>query len=69
MRNIGLVVVILGILMTLFTGINLVTKEKVLDMGSVEISKEEETPVYWSPIAGLVLIGVGSLLIGINRKK
>ncbi|MBK7652407.1 MAG: hypothetical protein IPJ20_19140 [Flammeovirgaceae bacterium] len=69
MRNIGLIVIILGILMTLFTGINIITKEKVLDVGSVEINKEEKTPIYWSPITGLVLIGVGSGMIALNRKK
>lgn len=69
MKNIGLVVIILGILMTVFTGFNLVTKKKVLDVGSVEVNKEEKTPIYWSPIAGLVLIGVGGIMIAANRKK
>jgi hypothetical protein len=69
MKNIGLVVIVLGILMTVFTGFNVITKKKVVDLGAVEINKEEKTPIYWSPITGLILIGVGGTLIFAGRKK
>ena len=69
MKNIGLVVIVLGILMTLFTGFNVITKKKVVDLGAVEINKEEKTPIYWSPVTGLILIGVGGILIFAGRKK
>mgnify|MGYP007080230998 FL=1 len=55
--------------MTVFTGFNIITKKKVLDVGSVEINREEKTPIYWSPVTGLVLIGVGGILIFAGRKK
>jgi len=69
MKNTGLVVIVLGILMTLFTGFNVITKKKVVDLGAVEINKEEKTPIYWSPVTGLILIGVGGILIFAGRKK
>jgi len=69
MKNAGLVVIVLGILMTLFTGFNVITKKKVVDLGAVEINKEEKTPIYWSPVTGLILIGVGGILIFAGRKK
>ncbi len=69
MKNVGIAVIVIGILMTVFTGFNLITKKKILDVGAVEISKEEKTPIYWSPITGLVLIAVGGVLIAVGRKK
>ncbi len=55
--------------MTTLTGFNIITKKKVVDLGSVEISREEKTPVYWSPITGGVLIVVGLGMVIAGRKK
>jgi uncharacterized iron-regulated membrane protein len=69
MKNLGIVIIALGILMTVFTGFNVFTKKKVVDLGAVEISKTEKTPIYWSPITGLVLIGIGGIVLVVSRKK
>jgi hypothetical protein len=69
MKNLGIVIVVIGILMTVFTGFNVFTKKKVVDLGEVEINKTEKTPIYWSPIAGLVLIGIGGIVLVAGRKK
>ncbi len=69
MKNVGLAVIVIGILMTVFTGFNVITKKKVVDLGAVEINREEKTPIYWSPVTGLILIGVGGVLIFAGRKK
>jgi hypothetical protein len=69
MRNLGIVILVIGILMTVFTGFNIITKEKVVDLGSVEINKEEKNPVYWSPITGALLIAVGGVVLLASRKR
>ena len=69
MKNLGIVIVVIGILMTVFTGFNVFTKKKVVDLGEVEINRTEKTPIYWSPITGLVLIGIGGLVLVAGRKK
>ena len=69
MKNLGIVIIAIGILMTVFTGFNVFTKKKVVDLGAVEINKTEKTPIYWSPITGLVLIGIGGIVLVANRKK
>lgn len=69
MKSFGAIVIVLGILMTTLTGFNIITKKKVADLGSVEITKNEKTPVYWSPITGGVLIVVGLVLVIAGRKK
>jgi hypothetical protein len=69
MKNLGIVILVIGIIMSVFTGFTLITKEEVIDLGAVEINKTEKTPIYWSPITGLILIGVGGVILFAGRKK
>lgn len=69
MKAIGIVVLVIGILMTVFTGFNLVTKEKVVDVGPVEINKEEKTPIYWSPVTGGILIVAGIVIMVLGQRR
>ena len=69
MKNAGIAIIVIGILMSLFTGFSLVTKKEVVDLGAIEITSTEKTPIYWSPITGLILIGVGGLVLLASRKK
>ena len=68
MKTLGIVVLALGLIMTIFTGFNIITKEKVVDIGPLEVSKEEKTPVYWSPVTGGILIIAGAIILVGSRK-
>ncbi len=68
MKNLGIVLIVIGIIMMLITGFNIVTKKKVVDLGPVEINKEEKHPVQWSPIIGGVLL-IGGIVIVVAGKK
>jgi hypothetical protein len=67
MKNIGIVLIVLGAIMMAITGFNYVTKEKVVDLGPVEINKEKDHPVQWSPIVGGVLLVAG--MVAVFSKK
>ena len=60
---------VVGGIMMVFTGFNIITKEKVVDLGKVEINKEEKTPVYWSPITGGILLAAGILVYVAGKRK
>ncbi|WP_416866196.1 MAG: hypothetical protein ACMVP2_00055 [Imperialibacter sp.] len=59
MKKAGLVLLAIGVLITIFNGVNFVTKEKVVDIGSLEISADKNHSVNWSPYLGVVLIVLG----------
>ena len=61
--------IILGIIMLLYNTFNYVTTEKVVDIGPIEINKEVNHPITWSPIVGIVLAAGGVALIVISAKK
>lgn len=67
-KAIGIVLAAIGAIMIIYTGFNYVTKEKVVDLGPIEIKKEINHPVQWSPIVGVVLL-VGGVLIVLSDKK
>ena len=69
MKNIGIVIIVIGIIMSVFTGFNVITEKRVVDIGPVKINKTEKTPYYWSPVTGLVLIVVGGVVLLASRKK
>jgi uncharacterized membrane protein YdcZ (DUF606 family) len=66
-KKIGFVLVIIGAIMMFYTGFNYVTTEKIVDIGPIEINKQQNHPVQWSPILGVVLIIGGVVLVRIRN--
>ena len=69
MKNLGLALIGLGIIMMVFTGFNYVTRENVVDLGGVQINANENHPVQWSPIAGGVFLVAGIVVFMSNKKR
>lgn len=69
-KSIGIILIILGIIMVLYNSFNFTTTEKVVDIGPIEINKEVNHPMAWSPIIGIVLAvgGVVLLVTGTTKK-
>jgi len=68
MKQLGVLLIALGILMLIFTGFNLKTHEKVVDVGPIKIEKEKDHPVSWSPIIGGVLLVCGIAITVMSKK-
>jgi hypothetical protein len=70
MKSVGLIILFVGLAITVVTGFSFVTREKVVDLGEVQISRNKNHNVAWSPIAGVVVmaIGGGILLLGYRKK-
>lgn len=69
MKNLGIILIVVGAIMMAITGFNYVTKKEVLDLGKVEVNKSEKHSVGWSPIVGAVLLVGGLVLILTNNRK
>lgn len=68
MRTLAIVLIVLGAIMTVFTGFNLVTQKKVADIGPIKINKTEKTPIYWSPVTGGILLVAGILVLATSKR-
>ncbi|HEX8549638.1 MAG TPA: hypothetical protein VF691_21945 [Cytophagaceae bacterium] len=69
MKSLGIVLAIIGGIMLLYTGFTFTTKEKIIDAGPIEISKDKKHNVGWPPIAGGVLLVAGIVLIVTDKKR
>lgn len=68
-KNLGIVVIIIGILMMVYTGFHYVTTEKLVEIGPININKEKNHSVQWTPIIGLLVIIGGVVLLKVGSKK
>jgi len=68
-KTIGLMILVIGLLMTLYTGFNYVTREKVVDLGSVEITADKEHTASWSPFIGIGVMVIGGVIYLSGKKK
>lgn len=69
MKTLGIILIVVGAIMTVFTGFNVITKKEVADLGPIEINKEEKTPIYWSPITGGIILVAGIVIVLVSRKR
>jgi hypothetical protein len=69
MKTAGIIILIIGLLMTIYTGFTYVTKEKVVDLGELEITKDNHHTVNWQPYAGIGMMVIGVVVLILGRKK
>ncbi len=69
MKIAGIVLIVLGLGLTIFTGFQFFTKEKVVDIGKLEISREKPHYFSWSPVLGIVLMGIGGVVLWKGSKS
>ena len=67
-KTTGIVLIVIGALMMIYTGFDFITTKNVVDLGAVKINKEENHPVQWSPIVGALLL-VGGIVIVVRGKN
>ncbi|MEO8148902.1 MAG: hypothetical protein ABI723_14750 [Bacteroidia bacterium] len=69
MKVTGIILIIIGLVLTIFTAFQFFTKEKVVDLGKVEISREKPHSISWSPVIGIVVMGIGGVVLWQASKK
>ncbi|MEH6308548.1 hypothetical protein RYH73_23040 [Olivibacter sp. CPCC 100613] len=69
MKSIGIILIIVGAAMLIWTGFSYTKKEKVVDAGPIEINADKEKQVNWPPYLGIILIGGGIIALVSQVKK
>jgi hypothetical protein len=69
MKKAGLAIFVIGLLITLFTGFKFVTKEKVIDIGELQISRDKTHKLDWSPMVGIAVMVVGGAIFLLSKKR
>jgi uncharacterized membrane protein len=67
-RTIGLVLIVIGAIMLIWTGFTYTKTEKLIDAGPIQISADRQKTVNWPPYFGGILL-VGGIVIVATAKK
>lgn len=63
MKITGIILMLIGLGLTVFTAFTFFTKEKIVDLGVVEITHDAPHYINWSPFIGLAVMVVGAFLV------
>lgn len=69
MKVLGIILVVIGIVMLIWTGFSFTRKEKVVDIGSLEISADKEEQVNWPPYVGGIILVAGVVVLVAGKKR
>jgi divalent metal cation (Fe/Co/Zn/Cd) transporter len=69
MKKAGIVIILLGLVLTIFTAITFFTREEVVDIGSLKITANKPHHLSWSPLIGVAVIAAGGVILLIPSKK
>ena len=62
MKKAGMFIILLGLVLTIFTAITFFTREKVVDLGKVEITRNKPHHLNWSPLIGIAVMAIGGVI-------
>jgi len=60
---------IAGLGLTVFTAFSYFTREKVVEIGALEITRNQPHYLNWSPLIGIAVMVIGAFMILQARKK
>lgn len=68
MKNLSIVIFLIGLALTIFSTITFFTREKVVNLGEVEITRKKEHHLEISPLIGICIMGVSGILFWQSSK-
>lgn len=67
-KLIGIILIVLGAIMIIWTGFTYTRKVKVIDAGPLQVSADRQKTVNWPPYLGGILL-VGGIVIVVTSNK
>jgi hypothetical protein len=62
-KTIGVILIVVGLVALAYQGISYTTREKVVDLGPIEASKETKKTIPLPPVLGIVAVAGGVFLL------
>ena len=68
-KTLGIILIIIGAAMLIWTGFTYTKKEKIVDAGPIEISADRQKTVNWPPYLGGILLIGGIVIVATSKKS
>jgi hypothetical protein len=66
---IGILLIVFGVVSLGYHGYEYTTREKVAQLGDIQVTQERTKVVYFSPLAGGISLAVGLVLLVFVRRQ
>jgi uncharacterized membrane protein len=66
---VGILLIVLGVVALAYQGVSYTTREKVIDLGPVEVSKDTRKTIPMPPILGGLALAGGIALVVVGSKS
>ena len=68
-RNLGILLLIIGAAMLIWTGFSFTKKKKIIDAGPIQVSVDQKENVVWPSYAGAIIFAGGIVLLITGKKR
>lgn len=68
-KPVGIVFIVIGIAMLIWTSFTYTKRENVIDAGPVHISADKQKTVSWPPVVGGVVLIAGVVIMVTGKKR
>lgn len=69
MRKAGIIIFVVGFIITIIASFNYVTNESIVEIGDMETTSDRVHSTDWSPLAGVAVMVAGGLVYLVGGKK
>jgi uncharacterized membrane protein len=66
---VGIVLIVIGVVVLVYQGITYTTREKVLEVGPVEVRKDTQKTIPLPPVIGGVALAGGIILVLVGARR
>ena len=63
MKKTGMMLMLIGLLLTIFTTFTFFSRERVAKIGDVNITANKRHVLKWSPLVGIAVIAIGGIVV------
>jgi len=68
-KSVGLILIVIGVILLIWTGFTYTKKEKIIDAGPIQVSADKQKTVNWPPYAGGIVLLAGVVILVSSNKK
>ncbi|EKD32113.1 MAG: hypothetical protein ACD_77C00174G0003 [uncultured bacterium] len=69
MKKIAILILLIGLGLTIFSAVTVFTREKVVDLGKLEITRDKPHRLNVSPYIGVAVMVVGGVMLLLSYKN